>query len=275
MSSNSTIKNVWKVWLQDNPLTTDVSNDYIAKVSTVKDTLRNEQIAQLIVDEGSEIKFDTLLSVLNQRDRIVRQALCDGSSVMDGNCQMTPRILGTWLGSTATFDPRKHKRTVDIVPTLTLRKALEEVGVEVLGARQMPASIGLVTDTNTGLTNGAVTKGDDIDLDGKKIKVLGDDENVGVFFVNTETGERTKVSRRLTQNTPGRIIARVPDTLKNGTYRLEVVTQFSNSGGQLLKSPRTIQYDQLLYVGVTPPTGGGTGGTEPPSGGSSGETPLG
>ena len=60
----------WKVWLTPNLLTKDVDNDYIAEVSTSKHTLRNEDIAQRIVAEGSEIKYDTLLSIINQRNAL-------------------------------------------------------------------------------------------------------------------------------------------------------------------------------------------------------------
>ena len=74
----------WKVWLTPNLLTKDIDNDYIAEVSTSKQTLRNEDIAQRIVDEGSEIKYDTLLSIINQHDRIIREAVCDGYSVLTG-----------------------------------------------------------------------------------------------------------------------------------------------------------------------------------------------
>lgn len=41
----------WKVWLKPNLLTKDVDNDYIAEVSTSKQTLRNEDIAQRIVTQ--------------------------------------------------------------------------------------------------------------------------------------------------------------------------------------------------------------------------------
>lgn len=68
----------WKVWLRLNLLTADVDNDYIAEVSTTKTTLHYEELARRIVAEGSEIKYDTLLSILSQRDRIVRQALQEG-----------------------------------------------------------------------------------------------------------------------------------------------------------------------------------------------------
>ncbi len=56
---------IWKVWLRPNLLTKDVGNDYTAEVSTVGKTLRNENIAQRIIDEGSEIKYDILLSIIN------------------------------------------------------------------------------------------------------------------------------------------------------------------------------------------------------------------
>ena len=59
-------------------MTKDVDNDYYAEVSTEKNTLRNEDIARKIVEEGSEIKYDTLLSVINQHDRIIRTALQQG-----------------------------------------------------------------------------------------------------------------------------------------------------------------------------------------------------
>ena len=65
----------WKVWLNLNLLTKDVENDYTAEVSTVGKTSRNEDIAKQIIEEGSEIKYDTLLSVINQHDRIIRELL--------------------------------------------------------------------------------------------------------------------------------------------------------------------------------------------------------
>ena len=49
-----------------NLLTQDIENDYTTEVSTVGKTSRNEDIAKRIVEEGSEIKYDTLLSIINQ-----------------------------------------------------------------------------------------------------------------------------------------------------------------------------------------------------------------
>ena len=240
----------WKVWLTPNLLTKDIDNDYIAEVSTSKQTLRNEDIAQRIVDEGSEIKYDTLLSIINQHDRIIREAVCDGYSVLTGVGQYSPRVTGSWIGKSANFDPSVNKLTLDMVLSKEMRDALATVGVEVLGVREGGgASIGLVTDTYTGEANGYISAGEDILIEGTKIKVAGDPDLCGVYFIPRDAPEETiyKVERRLTQNDPSRIIARVPATLEPGVYTLRIVTQFSNSA-VLLKEPRTLEYEQPLVV---------------------------
>ncbi|MFT3739445.1 MAG: DNA-binding domain-containing protein [Breznakibacter sp.] len=236
----------WKIWLRLNKLTKDVDNDYMAEVSTGKKSLRNADIAQLIVKEGSEIKYDTLLSILNQSDRIVREQVQLGNSVLTGACQYTPRVLGAWIGASAKFDPAAHKVALNIIPSAEMRAALAEVGVEVLGVKESGAFIGLVTDTATGLTDGSITAGDDIRIEGDKLKIAPEgEETLGVFLVDAN-GVATHVTRRLTQNDPKTIIARVPD-LHPGQYSLRITTRFS-TGSTLLKEPRTVEYDKLLIV---------------------------
>ena len=244
----------WKVWLRLNLLTKEVLNDYVASVSTTgKTSLRNTDIARLIVEEGSEFQYETLLNILEQSDRIIRQHVQRGYSVLTGVCQITPRVTGSWIGANAKFDPKVHKLTLDMAPSAEMRNALKEVGVEVLGVKDDGAFIGLVTDTATGATDGTITAGDDIRIEGDKIKIAQDasdtlstgNPDTGVFFVN-EAGAAIPVTRRLTQNDPKRIIARVPD-LPAGMYTLRIVTRFS-SGTQLLKEPRTIEYELPLII---------------------------
>ena len=239
----------WKVWLTPNLLTKDVDNDYIAEVSTSKQTLRNEDIAQRIVDEGSEIKYDTLLSIINQHDRIIREAVCDGYSVLTGVGQYSPRVTGSWIGKSANFDPETNKLTLDMVLSKEMRDALSTVGVEVLGVKEGGgAAIGLVTDTLTEATDGTITPGEDILIEGTKIKIAGDPDLCGVYFVGSTPDDLYKVDRRLTQNDPSRIIARVPATLAPGSYTLRIVTQFTSSGSIMLKEPRTLEYELPLVV---------------------------
>jgi hypothetical protein len=237
----------WKIWLRLNLLTKDVDNDYIAEVSTVGNTLHNEQIARQIVKERSEYRYDTILGIINERDAIVRDALLGGSSVQDGNVHLAPRITGNWVGSDPVFDPAAHKITVDATLTAEMRTALEAVGVEILGKKaDGGAVIGLVTDSFTGKTDGTISVYGNLTITGEKIKIAPADEaGLGVFFV-AEDGTETPDLNRLTQNDPKTVICRVPN-LPAGTYILKIVTRFT-SGNTLLKHPRAILYELPLKV---------------------------
>jgi hypothetical protein len=242
----SVIKFIWKVWLRLNPLTKDVDNDYTAEVSTTGNTKRNEDIARTIIDEGSEIKYDTLVNILNRRDRIERNMLQQGSSVQSGNVRLSPRVNGSWQGRNARYDALVNRLSIDAVITADMREALKEVSVEVLGVKDGVAYIGMVTDTVTGLTDGTVTPNDDILIEGDRLKVAPEGEDgTGVFFADS-AGQQYPVTRRLTQNDPKKILARVPQ-LPVGEYTLRIVTRYS-TGSTLLNEPRVIEYDKLLII---------------------------
>ncbi|MDR1593229.1 MAG: DUF4469 domain-containing protein [Prevotellaceae bacterium] len=244
----------WKVWLRLNLLTKKVENDYIAEISTVGNTLRNEDIAQHIVKGRSELRYETILSILNERDDVVREAVLAGSSVQDNNIHLAPRITGTWIGADPLFNPKEHKITVDAIPTAAFRKALdEEVGVEVLGKKaDGGAIIGLVTDKLTGKTDGTITPAGDIAITGEKIKIAPDnEEGLGVFFVDIN-GSKIPLDYPIVENNPKKILCRVPASLAYGVYTLQIVTRFT-SAVVLLNEPRTIVYELPLRVGTLTP----------------------
>ena len=239
-------KFTWKVWLRLNLLTKDVENDYVAEVSTTGKTLRNEDIAQVIKDEGSELQYETLLDIINHSDRLRRERIQQGYSVQTGVCHISPRVTGNWIGSAPHFDPNLHKITCDLTASAELRHALEEVSIEVLGVKDSGARIGLVTDVTTGKTDGTITSGGDLIIEGEKIKIApAGEEGLGIFFVHPN-GDAVAVTDPLAQNDPKKIICRAP-ALEAGTYTLQIVTRFSNSA-VLLKAPRTLVYELPLTV---------------------------
>lgn len=236
----------WKIWLRPNLLATDTEEELFAEVLTEKEVLKNEDIADMIIREGSDIKRDTLVSIINLRDRIIRENLMKGYSIQTGVCQYTPRVTGTWKKEELRYDPNLHKIMLDITPSAPMREALVNVNIQVLGIKNSSSNISLVTDTATGKTDGSMTAGDDIRIDGERLKVVGDESAVGVFFVSEDGAKTAQVTRRLTLNESDRIIARVP-CLPPGNYRLRIVTQY-RQGYVLLKTPHTIEYGRLLTV---------------------------
>jgi hypothetical protein len=239
-------ENYWKVWLEANRLTKDVENDYIAEVSTAGTTIHNADIAARIVAERSELRLETILSILTERDEAVRKALSQGSAFQDGCFHIMPRVWGSWLGAGHVYDPKTHKLGFDAAPAPELRAALEAVGVEVLGVKETSGAIELTTDVSSGKTDGTITPDGDLIITGDKIKIAPEDEaGLGVFFTDA-SGIAHPVTRKLTENLPKKLVLRTP-ALASGSYTLKIVTRYSH-GTQLLKAPRAISYGLPLVV---------------------------
>jgi hypothetical protein len=239
------IEYIWKIWLRLNFLTQDVENDYIGEVSTMGNTVHNEDIASRIVKERTELRYETILAILNERDGIVLESVLGGSSVQDGVVHIALSVAGLWTGTDRTVDPTRQKPAVSISPTAALRDGLSNVKLEILGLKDSGAYIGLVTDAATKSVDGHVTPGGIMVISGDKLRIApADDPEMGLFFVD-DGGGKTVVTQ-ISQNDPKRITALVPP-LPEGTYTLQVITKFSNTS-TLLKAARAIVYDMPLIV---------------------------
>ena len=233
-------KFVWEVHLRPNTLTKDNDRDCIADVYAHAQTQRNEDIADVITKERTEFRRETILNILSMRDKAVKDFIQDGLSFMDGLVQISPRVSGVWETENSAYDEKVHKRTVDLIPTADLRTALDAIGVKVLGAKETSARITEITDTATGLKDGTLTIGDDIIIEGEKIKVDEKDVAQGVFF-KAANGTEYKTTRRLSVNLPSQIIARVPKEVPAGAVTIIVRTKYAK-GGTALKEMREIVY---------------------------------
>ena len=225
-------KSVWEVYLRPNTLTKDNDRDCIADVYQHAETQRNKDIAEIIVKERTEFRPETIMNILTMRDKVVTQLLEEGLSVMDGVVQITPRVSGVWETEGAEYDEKIHKRTVDIVPTADLRSVLDAISVKVLGAKETTARITSITDTATGLKDGTITIGDDIIIEGDKLKIDEKDAAQGVFF-KAANGTEYKTTRRLSVNKPSQIIARVPKEVPAGAVTVIVRTKYSSTAKPL------------------------------------------
>ena len=225
-------KSVWEVHLRPNTLTKDNDRDCIADVYQHAETQRNKDIADIIVKERTEFRPETIMNILTMRDKVVTQLLEEGLSVMDGVVQITPRVSGVWETEGAEYDEKIHKRTVDIVPTADLRSVLDAISVKVLGAKETTARITSITDTATGLKDGTITIGDDIIIEGDKLKPDEKDAEQGVFF-KAANGTEYKTTRRLSVNKPSQLIARVPKEVPAGAVTVIVRTKYSGGTGPL------------------------------------------
>ena len=162
------------------------------------------------------------------------------SCQQDGVAQISPHVSGVWETENSPYDEKIHRRTVDMIPTADLRNSLDEITVKVLGVKETTAKIAAVTDTATGLTDGTLTIGDDILIEGEKVKVDEKDSAQGVFF-RASDGKEYKTERRLSVNKPTQIMAHEPASLPKGSVQIVIRTKFSGSS-KPLKELREITY---------------------------------
>ncbi|WP_288734729.1 DUF4469 domain-containing protein [uncultured Parabacteroides sp.] len=237
---------IWKIMLRKIPYEKEGTR-YTAEVQTWKTPVDIDEIARQIIYDGSEIKYATLMNIINRYEELIGENLCRGKRVQTPNFLITPQVTGIWPSPVASFDPKVHQRTVKATPTLALRKLLERVGVQKEGIKDHNAHISLVINLATGLHNHHMLPDDDLSLEGKNIKVTKEDSDSGVFFIN-ENKQLTAVEHHFVINTPTQVVIRVPANLAPGTYRLMIRTHFIRGGKQKSKELHTIFYPHPLTV---------------------------
>jgi len=99
----------------------------------------------------------------------------------------------------------------------------------------------------TGLKDGTMTPGRNFFVRGANLKVLGEDESVGVTLTNTTTKAVVKLDEdMITKNNPSELTLLIPADLADGDYLLTVRTQFG-AGKHQLKEPREVSVD--VHIG--------------------------
>jgi hypothetical protein len=158
-----------------------------------------------------------------------------------------PNVGGTFDKLTEGHDGAKHPVTFRFRTRALLRALAEHIAIDVEGLADVTGYLDEFIDITTESVNETLTPGGQFSVSGHKIKVVGDNADVGVYFVSaTDPTQRVKVAGHLAENTASKVIGMVP-ALGAGAWKVEVVTQFA-SGGTLLKEPRAVESAFALTV---------------------------
>ncbi|MDR1170544.1 MAG: DUF4469 domain-containing protein [Prevotellaceae bacterium] len=232
-------------WLHPNMLTPE-KDDYIIRPVPER-TLNVRQISESAATRGgADISASTMEHAVNCFLPEMGYLLCDGFSINTGWFTAGPYVRGVANSPTEKYDKEKHTLLFEFHQGALLRKELENVTVEILGVADTDAVIAQATDVKSGSVNDLLTPNRNLIIAGYKIKIAGDKDANGIYFVNQDTAERIKVDDSdIVVNNPSELIVVIPD-LTVGTYLLEVTTQYTPS--TLLKEPRTAAFDKPLTV---------------------------
>jgi hypothetical protein len=235
-----------RAFLYANLLTPD-PNDYIIRVISER-TLNVKEICEAAVSRGgANVSASTLEHHVNIFLKEMAYQLCDGYSVNVGWFTAMLQVRGVANSPTEKFTKGKHTALFEFHQGVLSRRELENVVVEILGVAETGATIAQVLDVKTGSVNDLLTPNRNLKITGHKLKIAGDNPANGVYFID-ENGNREKVDvSDVVINNPSELMILIP-ALRTGVYQLEVTTQFSSGGGQVLNEPRSVLFDRLLNV---------------------------
>ena len=235
-----------KAQLYDNVLTEN-PNDFIARVASEKSLNIKDICLAATTRGGSDVSAAAMEHAVNLWLKEMAYSLCDGFSVNAGYFTAQASIRGSFLSPAEKFNADRHSISFDFNQGSLLRKELGNVEVNILGVADVSLFIAQVVDVKTGSVNDLLTPNRNLRISGGKIKIAGDNEQNGVYFVNTQTNERVKVDATdIVNNNPSELLVVIP-ALSAGEYKLELATQFSGSSTPL-KEPRNATLEKILTV---------------------------
>ena len=237
-----------KGWLYDNVLTADNPNDYFLRIHSETSLGVNDVSLSAAKRGGSDISASAMTHAVELWLAEMAYRLCDGFAVNTGWFTAQPAVKGVFNSPTEKFDPSRHTIAFDFNQGTLLRRELAGVQVQILGVADTSLFIAQVTDVKTGSVNDLLTPNRNLRISGAKLKIAGDHPANGVYFIEQKTQTRTQVDASdIVTNNPSELIIVIPP-LAAGTYQVEVVTQYGGNTKQLLREPRTAQFDRLLTV---------------------------
>ncbi len=239
-----------KAQLYNNVLTEN-PNDLIARVVSEKslgigDIVRSAVSNQRFARGAANLSAEDMEYAVNLFFKEMAYRLCDGFSINTGYFTAQPNIKGVFHSANEKFNQKKHSVSFNFQQGSILRRELANVEVDILGIADSSLFITQVFDVKTESVNQLLTPNSILKISGSKLKIAGDNETNGVYFVNQETNERVKVDASdMVTNNPSELIVVTPE-LNPGTYKVEVTTQYGS--GNLLKEAKTIIFERVLTV---------------------------
>jgi hypothetical protein len=234
-----------KVNLYENYLTDD-PNCLTAKVISER-TLNTKEICQTAVKRGgapstAEAMEHNVKLFLKE----MTYQLKGGFGINTEYFTASTQVRGAFKNRNEKFDPNKHSVLFRFNQGVLLRKELSDIEVQVMGMGEVGIIISHVVDVKTGSVNDLITPGGTLKIRGGKLKIVGDNPQVGVSFED-EAGNAVQVDERdIIVNKPSELLVHIPE-LNAGRYQLTICNQYSV--GALLKEPRTTVYEKILTVG--------------------------
>ncbi|MDR1837050.1 MAG: DUF4469 domain-containing protein [Treponema sp.] len=210
-------------------------------------SLSVDQVCAFLLNRGGfKGEYETLLENVRLYFDEAVYLLCNGMAINTGYFTIYPNIGGTFENARETHDHKKHPVSFRFRTGAKLRRLISQITVSVEGVADTSGWIDEFRHIDTEEEiNRIFVPGSMFAVQGSKIKIAGDDPNVGLYFVPVEDPSKAVKAAPIAENTAVKIIGIAPQTgyLRN---RIEIRTQYLGSTSFFLKEPRVITSDFIL-----------------------------
>ena len=204
---------------------TDDPNDYMAIV-TDNETMTTEEIVERMIGKGSTVTKAEALSVIEEFNYAVVDAVSNGNNVNTELFKVYPSISGVFANKSDGFDQSRHAVRLNINAGKRLAEAAAKIDLKKVDVAVAKPILQEFTDLKTKTRNESFTPGRIASIRGSLLKFDEADEKQGIFFIAAD-GTETKVSD-IVKNMPSELMFFVPEGLTTGSFQIELRTIFKN-----------------------------------------------
>ena len=204
--------------LVDNHLTDD-PKDCMA-VTTENETVNAEAIVEQMIGKGSTVTKAEALSVIEEFEYAVVDAIQKGNNVSTDLIKIAPSIVGVFSNTNDGFDPSRHAVKINVNAGKRLKQIASSIDLKKVSISSTQPTLQNFTDQMTKISNESFTTGHVASIRGASLKFDDNDSTQGIFFV-AEDGSETRVDNVI-KNFPSELMFIVPSALISGSYAVEV-----------------------------------------------------
>jgi hypothetical protein len=241
----STIHRTIKAILYPNPMK-NAKGSYLARTSK-HITYNIREICESAKEKTGIVNADALEYHVKLFFEEMLALIEDGNKINTGYFTAQANVKGTFNSTNDNFDAERHSVDIVFSSSYLTRQRAKKLKAEILHIEPFNYGIRKVTDGQTKLDIGKLVANRLLVISGDKVKVVGNDPSVGVYFILTESGSETHLRpTELYENGNAAIKLFVPE-LTSGTYQLKIITQYSGNTIPLIQT-RSLCYPYMLHV---------------------------
>ena len=207
-------------------------------------SLSIDQVCAFLINRGGyKEEFERLSENVKLYFDEAVYLLCNGMAINTGYFTIYPNIGGKFDNAGEAYDPEKNPISFRFRTLAKLRRLIDQITVSIEGIADVSGSIYDFLDTDEDASRSIYVPGNIFIVHGSKIKLAGNDPQVGIYFVPVDNPAQAVKVTRIPENTAARIIGVAPSTGAQ-QCRIEIRTQYT--GSILLKAPPVITSDFIL-----------------------------